>query len=158
MASSFSEAFAKMDLSSLPEGDGISEEQYRAEQQIEFYEALLKMGERNASEKEFHNFAKKYGFCSKKHMFLYINIVDKLNDLEETFNDVRDYSSKETNDFYESQIRDLRNKRESLRSCSYYRMLIRVTNIKDVTPYREDVGKRKAYDENHESGMIASFL
>ena len=111
MTSSFSEAFAKMDLLSLPEGDGISEEKYQAEQQIEFYEALLKMSERNASEKEFHNFAKKYGFCSKKHMFLYISIVDDLNNLEETFNSVRDYSSKETNDFYESRIRKLNIKR-----------------------------------------------
>jgi len=121
----------------------VDEEKIKAEMQIEFLGKWLKMLERNASEKEKYNFITKYGFVSVQQYNLYSACMDDVITLKWELDDIRyDISSDEIAK-REKEITEKEALAENIKNLFYYKMILRGLGKKDITPYGEDILKRR---------------
>jgi len=121
----------------------VDENAIEAEMQIDFLEKWLKLLERNASEKEKYNFVIKYGFVSVMQFNLYMSCMEDVHNLKDILDDVRygllDYEVAER----EKEIMEKEAMAKNIKNLFYYKMILRGLGKKDITPYGEDIMKRK---------------
>lgn len=123
----------------------IDEKKIEADMQIDFLEKWLKLLQRNASEKEKHNFIIKYGFVSVQQFELYMTIRDDVFNLKDELEDIRffdDISPLEI-EKREKEIAEKEAMAENIKNLGYYKWVLRSLGRKDITPYGEDILKRK---------------
>ena len=147
IASSFAEALKGVDLGNLEEGCILSEEKIRQNQELELAQGWLNLLERNASAKEKYLFAQKYGFVSETHLNLWMAAEDdyhgKLEELE-SFGDAlhkKELSARKT------KVEELKRQVELIRDKQYYRMIMKALGQRDISPYGEDLLRRKDLSE-----------
>ena len=143
MSSLMKDALSSININELPEGNEINKEKIEREIQINFYKRYLKMVERSASEKEFHNFAVDNGYLSAKHMRLCISVESDISDVESDMgeslmsNDVIRYRE------LEEKLGKLKTMLSGLKlkdkRIIYYRVLMKQLGEKDISPYGEDM-------------------
>lgn len=140
------EAFAKAGITSedfqdveVPE---YTEEQYEADQWIHILETYLKMDERNASEKERHNFVVRHGFLSLNHFNLYLTVSDDVGTLEYELEHNRDFLSPEKVQEMEEKIAFKKSELKKMRDKDYYKIMMRILGQEDYSPYGKDLLKR----------------
>jgi hypothetical protein len=138
----FQEAFNKVGLTSNDFQDReVNDTEIKANEQIEFFETWLKMLQRNASDKEKHNFLIKHGFLSINQFELWLSVTDDYRNLEMQLNDDGKFMSSEeyTNMFKEIELR--KSMAEDIKRPSYYLFVMRQLDKKDISPYGEDILK-----------------
>ncbi len=118
----------------------MTEEQYQAQRDIEMLEKYLKMCERNASEKERFRLAQEYGFVSEQHLKLWLSCSD---DYENHLGELELYSGKALKE-QKKKVEELESMAKNIRSCSYYRFIMRMMGKKDYSPYGENLLKSKS--------------
>ena len=141
---SMADAFKKANVTAGDfEDRGVDEKAIELDLEIEFMGKWLKLLERNASEKEKHNFVIEHGFVSVMQFGLYMSIMDDVFNLKEELEDGRyDLSDNEVAR-HEEEIAEKEKMAKSIRSLAYYKWVLRCTGKKDITPYGEDILKRK---------------
>ena len=140
------EALSKANIKATNfEARQVDEKAIEAEMQIDFLEKWLKLLERNASEKEKYNFVIKYGFVSVMQFNLYMSCTDDVNTLKWELDDTRDYISANEVEKLEKEISEKEKLAKNIKHLMYYKMVLRGLGLKDITPYGEDILKRKIY-------------
>ena len=140
------EALSKANIKATNfEARPVDESAIEAEMQIDFLEKWLKLLERNASEKEKYNFVIKYGFVSSMQFNLHMSCMDDVNTLKWELDDTRDYISANEVEKLEKEISEKEKLAKNIKHLMYYKMVLRGLGIKDITPYGEDILKRKVY-------------
>ena len=121
----------------------VDEKAIESEMQINFLEKWLKLLERNASEKEKYNFVIKYGFVSVLQFNLHMSCMEDVHNLKDILDDIRygllDYEVAER----EKEIMEKEAMAKNIKNLFYYKMILRGLGKKDITPYGEDIMKRK---------------
>jgi len=138
------EALSKANIKATNfEARQVDEKAIEAEMQIDFLEKWLKLLERNASEKEKYNFVIKYGFVSVLQFNLHMSCMEDVHNLKDILDDVRygllDYEVAER----EKEIMEKEAMAKNIKNLFYYKMILRGLGKKDITPYGEDIMKRK---------------
>ena len=138
------EALSKANIKATNfEARPVDESAIEAEMQIDFLEKWLKLLERNASEKEKYNFVIKYGFVSSMQFNLHMSCMDDVNTLKWELDDTRDYISANEVEKLEKEISEKETLAKNIKHLMYYKMVLRGLGLKDITPYGEDILKRK---------------
>jgi len=121
----------------------VDEKAIEAEMQIDFLETWLKLLERNASEKEKYNFVIKHGFVSVLQFNLHMSCMEDVHNLKDILDDIRyDISASEIAE-REKEITEKEAMAKNIKNLFYYKMILRGLGKKDITPYGEDILKRK---------------
>jgi hypothetical protein len=121
----------------------IDKKQLKINAEIEFMEKWLKLLERNASEKEKHNFIIKHGFVSVMHFSLYLMCINDVNNLKDELDEIRYDISKDEIKKREEEIQDKEVMAKNIKNISYYKFILRELGKRDITPYGEDILKGK---------------
>lgn len=143
MATNFAEALKGLDIKfdENVKVKEMTEEEYQAKQEIEMLERYLKMCERNASEKERFRLAQEYGFVSEKHLKMWLAAND---DYHSHLEELELYTGKVLKE-QKKKVKELESMAKSIRSCSYYRLIMHMMKAKDYSPYGEDLLKYKGH-------------
>jgi len=110
-----------------------------SDMEIEFYTRLIKMCERNASEKELHLFATEHGFLSYKHLSLYMSVSDDAQCKRE---ELEYYHENKDSKAFKAQVRKVEEVEKYARAIKdplYYRFVMGQLGQRDVSPYGENV-------------------
>lgn len=121
----------------------IDEKKIEADMQIEFLEKWLRLIQRNASEKEKHNFIIQYGYVSVQQFNLHMACMDDVYNLKEELEDIKfDISLSEIKK-REKEIVEKEAMARNIKNITYYKLILRCTGKKDITPYGVDILKNK---------------
>lgn len=123
----------------------IDEKQIKLDMEIEFMENWLKLLERSASEKEKYNFVIKHGFISVNHFSLYLACLDDAQNLKDQLDEIRYNISTNEIKKREKEISEKETMAKNIKNKTYYEIVLRTLGQKDITPYGEDILKRKKY-------------
>jgi len=138
------EALSKANIKATNfEARQVDEKAIETEMQIDFLKKWLNLLERNASEKEKYNFVIKYGFVSVMQFNLHMSCMDDVNTLKWELDDTRDYISANEVEKLEKEISEKETLAKNIKHLMYYKMVLRGLGMKDITPYGEDILKRK---------------
>jgi hypothetical protein len=121
----------------------VDEKAIALDMQIEFMERWLKLLERNASEKEKYNLVIKHGFVSVQQFDLHMACINDVHDLKWDLDDIRDDISNDEIAKREKEIIEKEAMAENIKNLFYYKMVLRGLGKKDITPYGEDILKRR---------------
>ncbi|MDF2880192.1 MAG: hypothetical protein K0R54_749 [Clostridiaceae bacterium] len=123
----------------------IDEKSIKLDMEIEFLEKWCKLLQRNASEKEKHNFVINHGFVSVKQFSLYMACMDDVHNLKEKLEDIRNDISNYEIARREKEIAKKMSMAEQIKDELYYRFVLRTLGQQDITPYGENILKRKMH-------------
>lgn len=126
-------------------------------EELVFWKKYLKLLERNASQKEIHQFAIENGFLSPKHLETYTSLKDTYENKEMELLLCQDSMEREEYLERKNSLYKLKNLADTVRNPYGYRVYLRSMKKKDITPYGEDVLKMDLHHENDTSRFIGSF-
>lgn len=123
----------------------IDQKRINIDMEIEFLEKWYDLLKRNAPDKEKHNFAVKNGFVSEKQLCLHLASMNEVHELRFELDEDRHLLSPGEIAKREKEIEEKQALAEQIKNESYYKIVLRMTGHRDITPYGEDILRRRNF-------------